>query len=203
VTPMRIAFFIFALVAAGSARAQLLAAPGPAIAAERPATIRNLVAFPQLSGVAQGLPPDDPLAPYLYQADPKLYARADFNANVAIETTLTNPDYLDRLKYVGNQPRLAQGAVLGAHGLDVQLAARLTLPIDEHVGIFTKTGVAGMGRKSLGAAATSLGPWVSVGVTYKLDNGQTATAEIPLATIARKIMGGVAGGHAARLNLGF
>jgi hypothetical protein len=204
VKPTRIALMVTVMFSAAGAHAQLVElASGPTIQAERPVVMRDFATFPQLSGMAQGLPPSDPLAPDLYRADPKLYARLDFNRNVGLEATLTNPDYLDRIKYLGSGPRLAHGAVIGTGGFNFQLAARLSRSVDEQLGVFSKVGMAALERQHQDGVTSSSGAWLSTGATYKLDRGQTATLEIPIGAMARKTMSGAASGYAARLNLGF
>lgn len=190
--------------AAGSAHAQFVAPlAAPVLQAERPAPMRNLQTFPSVYGGVEGLPPDDPLALDLYRNDPKLHAGVAFNSFLGIEATLTNPNYVQRLTYVGAGPRLAQGVPLGTGGYDFILAPRLTIPLDDRLSAFGKLGVAASERVHRQGTVTDVGPAASVGTTYQLKNGQTVTAEIPLSPIERKAISGSTAGYGARLKVGF
>lgn len=165
--------------------------------------MRSLQSFPSVYGGAEGLPPSDPLAVDLYRSDPKLHIGVAFNAYLGIEATLTNPNYVQRLTYVGSGPRLAQGVPLGTGGYDFILAPKLTLPVDDPMSAFGKLGVAASERVHRQGSITDIGPAASVGTTYKLKNGQTVTAEIPLSPIERKAISGSTAGYGARLKVGF
>lgn len=201
--PIQIAL-IAAWFAASGAQAQLVApAPGPALLAERPAALPGLPSFPVLVSESVGLPPSDPLAPYVYRTEPKVHGRIDFNPYLGLETTFTNANYVERLHYNEGGPRLATGAPLGIKGYNFDLAARLTVPVDDQLSAFGKLGVAASERQHHTGTVNELGPAAAVGATYKLKNGQTATAEIPLSPMARKALTGAAGGYGAQLKLGF
>jgi hypothetical protein len=190
--------------AAGSALAQLVVPPpAPVLQAERLAPMRDLASFPAVYGASEGVAPADPLALDLYRSDPKLHIGVAFSSYLGIEATLTNPNYVQRLTYVGGGPRLAQGVVLGAGGYDFVLAPRLTVPIDDRLSAFGKLGVAASERVHRQDTITDIGPAASVGTTYKLKNGQTVTAEIPLSPIERKAISGSTAGYGARLKVGF
>lgn len=201
--PIRIAT-LATLFATGSAFAQLVAPPqAPVLQAERSVPMRNLDAFPSVYGATEGLAPADPLALDLYRSDPKLHIGVAFSPYLGIEATLTNPNYVQRLTYMGGGPRLAQGVALGTGGYDFILAPRLTLPIDDRLSAFGKLGVAASERVHRQDTLTDIGPAASVGTTYKLKNGQTVTAEIPLSPIERKAISGSTAGYGARLKVGF
>lgn len=191
-------------LAAGSAQAQFVAPlQTPVLQAERPAAMRSLQSFPNVYGTSEGLPPADPLALDLYRSDPKLHIGIAFNSHLGIEATLTNPNYVQRLTYMGSGPRLAQGVPLGTGGYDFILAPKLTLPLDDRLSAFGKLGVAASERVHRQDTITDIGPAASVGTTYKLKNGQTVTAEIPLSPIERKAISGSTAGYGARLKVGF
>lgn len=192
------------LLTASSAQAQFVTPPqAPVLQAERPAPMRNLQSFPGVYGESEGLPPSDPLAVDLYRYDPKLHAGVAFSSHFGIEATLTNPNYVQRLTYMGSGPRLAQGVPLGTGGYDFVLAPKLTLPIDDRLSAFGKLGVAASERVHRQDTITDIGPAASVGTTYKLKNGQTVTAEIPLSPLERKAISGSTAGYGARLKVGF
>lgn len=192
------------VLAAGSVQAQFVAPlQAPTLQAERPVVLRSLPSFPHVYGTSDGLPPADPQAADLYRADPKLHAGFAFNSQWAIEGTLTNPNYVQRLTYLGSGPRLAQGVPLGTGGYDFVLAPRLTVPIDDRLSAFGKLGVAASERVHRQGTITDVGPAASVGTTYQLKNGQTVTAEIPLSPIERKAISGSTAGYGARLKVGF
>lgn len=205
-----------ALLCAHGAQAQFVTpVPIQALQAERPAALPAFPSFPQLVSRNEGLPPDDPLARYLYRFDPKLYARIDVNPYLGFETTLTNPRYTDVPRYVGSEPRLAQGAPIGVGGINIDVAARLTIPVDDRFSVFGKLGVSVEQRTHQAAdqrnsydvnaitTTTSLGPAASVGARYKLDKDRTATAEVLLGAPARRELNGTASGIGTKLKLDF
>lgn len=192
------------LLAAGSAQAQLIAPlPTPALQAECPAALRKVPSFPRAYAGGEGLPPADPLALDIFRADPKLVAGVDLNSRLGIETTFTNPNYLEGMHYVGFGPRLAQGIPLGVGGFDLTLATCLNVPVDERLSAFGTLGVGALVRQHHEVSTLDVGPVASVGATYKLNSRQTATAEIPLGAMARKKMSGSTTGLGASVKLGF
>ena len=86
---------------------------------------------------------------------------------------------------------------------DLQFAARLTHPIDSRLSVFSKLGMGTLKHQHHIKVTTSSGLWVSMGATYKFDNGQTLTAELPIGAVARETMTGTVFGYTAKLNLGF
>jgi hypothetical protein len=190
----------------GAAGAQAQLAPPPAapvLQAERPATMRSLQAYPRLESVMEGLPPSDPQALDLYRVDPKLLVGFTVNSYLGMEAKITNPNYLERMQFIGLGPRLAQGAPLGVGGYNFDLVGRLTVPIDDRLSGFGKLGVAATERIRRNDSISDIGMAASVGTTYQLKNGQTLTAEVPLGPIERKALSGSPSGYGARLKLGF
>lgn len=211
---MKPAVFVaaFAVFAAGGARAQLVGpAPEPAFKADQPALLRNLPSYSRFHGTIEGLAPADPQALDLYRADPKLTAGVDFNPYLGMEATFVNPNHREGLHlvagdlgtFLGNGPRLAQGTPLGTGGYDVDLAARLRVPVDDRLGAFGKLGVGASERVHHTGTTTDVGAAASVGLTYKLNTTQTVTAEVPLGPLERKAMSGATDGYGARLKFGF
>lgn len=193
-----------ALPLAGAAHAQLLApADVPALQAERRTATTSVPTFPVMRGHTQGLAPADPLAADIYRSDPKLFASIDLNPNLGVEATLVNPRYWEGQRYVGGTVRLAQGAPLNVGGFDLQLAARLTVPLTDRLDAFGKVGVARSERQRRDDRMTSTTGAASIGTNFKLDNGQTATLEVPLGAVARKALSGVNDGYGAALKVGF
>jgi len=214
---VRTILFTLAIVAAGSAAAQLLpAATDPVLRADPPTTLRSLQPYAPFHARAEGLPPADPNAVESYRADLKLTAGFNVNPNFSLEATFVNPLYQDGLRYIGPGPRLAQGVPLGysgsnpglgmprgVGGYDLDLVAKLAVPIDRRLSAFGKLGVATSERRLRDNTTTEFGTAASVGATYQLTNGQTITAEVPLGAMARKAMTGAADGYGARIKLGF
>jgi hypothetical protein len=206
-TSRRIALTAILLVA-GGAQAQLIApalqpALQSALQTERPAALRNVPSFPRYVAHGEGLPPADPLALDLYRADPKLFAGVDLNSRLGIEATFNNPNYREGLHYIGFGPRLAQGIPLAVGGFDLNVGARLSVPVDDRIDAFGTLGVATVVRKKHDISTADVGTLASVGATYKVNSRQTATAEIPLGAIARKAMSGSTTGLGASVKLGF
>lgn len=201
--PMRIVLFV-AVYAAGSAQAQLLAPTGDVALKAAPRTALPLIrSSPYLDNDSSGLPPGDPQAVYLYRADPKLSASIQFTPAFAVESTLTNPNYSPAPRYVGSGPRLAQGAPLLVGGYDVETAGRLAIPVNDDLSTYGKLGIASSVRQHWQGRTTDVGAAASVGASLKLNQGQTATLEIPISTVSRKTFGGTDGSYGARLRLGF
>lgn len=193
-----------AVLAAGSAQAQWVTPlPAPALQAAPSATVRNLPTFPRLEASSQGLGPADPAAPDLYRPDPKLVAAVAFNPIAGVEATFTNRDYVERLTYIGGGPRLAQGVPLAVGGYDLKVAARMVVPVDDRLSGFGRLGMAVSQRDQHKYSTSDIGPAASVGGSYKLGQGQSATVEIPLDPIERRQMSGSKTGYGARLKLGF
>lgn len=207
----------FAIIIQSSAFGQQLPAPDePALRADAAPRMRSLPAASAFHADSIGLPPADPLAVELYRADPKLVVGFDVNPLFGLEATFVNPLHREGLTYLGSGPRLAQGVPLnfsgprpspgaphGVGGFDLDLAARLTVPLDERWHAFGKLGATVSQRKYGTTSGTEIAPAASVGATYKLDNGQTLTAEAPLGALARKALSGVSGAGGARVKLGF
>lgn len=184
--------------------AQMLPAmPGTALQAELPTLMRSVPSASPFYGSIEGLPPADPRAVELYRADPKLWVGADLGANFAIEATLLNPNYRPGLHLLDYGPRLAQGVPLAARGFDLDIALRKTVTIDDRLGAFGTLGVSASKRIIHQKTSSEVGPIASAGFTYKMDNGQTATFEVPFGTMARSVITGKPGKPSAQLKFGF
>ena len=193
-----------ALGVVANAHAQLFEpASVPTLQATTPRAMLELSPARRVYAGSDGLPPADPKAPDYYRADPKLYAGIIFNPYLGIEAKFTNPGYREGLYFVGLGPRQAKPVPLGVGGFDFETVGRLTVPVDDKLSAFGTLGVAAIARQRHYCKTLDIGPAGSVGATYKLNNGQTATAEIPLGAAARKAMSGQSGGIGARLKLGF
>lgn len=192
-----------ALCIAGGAQAQKVEQPAsPTLETGIPAPMLKLSSFPRFYSGSEGLPPADPQAPDYWRADPKLYAGVDFGSNFGVETTFTNPGYQQGLRFRGTGPRLAEGVPMGVGGYDLDLAAKLTLPVDDRLSAFGTLGVSASARNYHDGNTFGVGPLGSLGATYKMNNKQTATVEVPLG-MARKSISGARGGYGASLKLGF
>ncbi|MFP5391703.1 MAG: hypothetical protein ACLGI6_09175 [Gammaproteobacteria bacterium] len=191
------------LLAAGGAHAQLVE-PSPAPILEPGASrgMRPLAPYTPFHAGVEGLPPADPQALDLYRPDLKLHAGVDLGPYLSIESKFTNPGYREGMHFRGPGPRRADPMPLAAEGFDLDLASRVSVPVDERLDAFGTLGMAASVRKLRHGKSTDFGPIGSVGATYKLERGRTATLEVPLRAMTRTSAGGMPG-LGANLTLGF
>lgn len=192
-----------ALLVAGSAHGQLLETPASPTLNTPVPSIRSLPPSSRFHAHSQGLPPADPKAPDHWRADPKLQVGVDLTPNLDLEAKLTNPNYREGKRFIGLGPRLAKGVPLGKDGLDLEVAARASVVVDDQLTAFGATGVMASSRKYPQGTTTGISPVASVGATYKMNRKQTATAEMPLGEMERKKLSGASNGLAGSLTLGF
>jgi len=194
--------FAAGLLAAGAVHAQLVdLAPATTLGAERRAVLGDLPAYPRTYAGGEGMP--DPHRFDLYRADPRLYAGIDFNSRLALETSFTNPDYREGLHYHPPGPPPAGGIQMGVGGFNLNVGARLTVPIDDRLSAFARVALSYQERVRHGVTTSALPADVRVGATYQLNRRQSVTAEVPLTALARKMLMGGAGGPSGVVRLGF
>lgn len=192
-----------ALLAAGSAQAQLVDAPSSRLSAEPGGRFGPLAAgfkrYSPLYGGNETANPSDRLFPG-FRTDPNLVLGYAFNQYLSVETGYSHLRDQGFHKSNPFDPRenavdaaVAAGA-LGATSNTTYVAARLTLPVSERLSAYGKFGIAhskvendgfispNMARaaaegKTPRAGETATGPYAAVGAKYKLNDRATLKGE--------------------------
>ncbi|MDB5756218.1 MAG: hypothetical protein JWR56_2646 [Massilia sp.] len=203
-----------ALLAAGSAQAQLLAQPDPPPPTLTKAKPFSLAPQPLLRFYGYNETSINAKLFDDYRTDPKFFVGVDFTPNLAVEMGYVN--LLNRGFHYVDYGRAAERAgALGLKDFSSYLAGKFTVPVDERFAVYAKLGVAHSERTAKRGVAYSertkdateidVGPYVNVGAEYKLSDKASVTGEFARYGDTAKKWGSDtnATGATAKLKLGF
>jgi opacity protein-like surface antigen len=203
-----------ALLAAGSAQAQLLAQPDPPPPTLTKAKPFSLAPQPLLRFYGYNETSINAKLFDDYRTDPKFFVGVDFTPNLAVEMGYVN--LLNRGFHAVDYGRADERAgALGLKDFSSYLAGKFTVPVDERFAVYAKLGVAHSERTAKRGVAYSertkdateidVGPYVNVGAEYKLSDKASVTGEFARYGDTAKKWGSDtnATGATAKLKLGF
>jgi opacity protein-like surface antigen len=197
-----------ALLAVGSAQAQLVDQPSPPqfevrIPAQAQPFAGSFQVFPRSYMRNETAIPDVKLFED-YRTDPKLRAGYDLTPTLAIEAGYANL-FSRGFRHVDYGRADERAGALGAKGFSSYLAGKYMVPVGERFTAYGKLGVAVSERKTRDKTDVDVGPYANVGARYKLSEKASVTGEYEHYGDSARKWGGAtnATGVNAKLKLGF
>lgn len=210
----RFAFAVAALLAVGSAQAQLLDQPAaPLLEKAVPAQAQPFAGSFQPFPRPYAMGADTPTVRYdtifdSYRTDPKLMVGVQLTPNVAIETGYANL-FTRGFHFVDYGRADERAGALGTKGFTSYLAGKLTVPVGERFSAYGKVGIAFSQRNTHDQKGNPLtdidaGPYANIGAKYKLTEKATVSGELTRAgDTAKWGASSNATGVSAKLKMGF